>query len=150
MSTEQTQIIEINGIKLEVDLRHARRIDSFKVGDPVKILVVSNYAGSEPEVHSGVIADFEQFESLPTIVVAYVTTGYNTELKFAHVNARTAERYQLVPANTDTLLALDKGYVVDRMDRDIAKKETELQELQARKRFFLERFGRFFEASQPA
>ena len=33
-----TTIIEINGLKLEIDLRSAKRIDSFRVGDNVKIL----------------------------------------------------------------------------------------------------------------
>ena len=35
---ENKRIIEINGIKLEVDLTTAKRIDEFKVGDNVKVL----------------------------------------------------------------------------------------------------------------
>ena len=35
---ENIRTIEINGIKLEVDLRTAKRIDQFKVGDNVKVL----------------------------------------------------------------------------------------------------------------
>ena len=38
MSEDNKRIIEINGIKMEVDLRNAKRIDTFKVGDPVKVL----------------------------------------------------------------------------------------------------------------
>ena len=30
--------IEIGGIKMQIDLRQAKRIDTFKVGDSVKIL----------------------------------------------------------------------------------------------------------------
>ena len=33
------KIVEIDGIKLEIDMRTAKRIDQFKVGDKVKILV---------------------------------------------------------------------------------------------------------------
>ena len=38
---EEKRIIEVNGIKMEVDLRNAKRIDQFKVGDSVKVLVKS-------------------------------------------------------------------------------------------------------------
>ena len=31
------RIIEINGVKLEVDMTTARRIDEFRVGDTVKV-----------------------------------------------------------------------------------------------------------------
>lgn len=34
----ETTIIEINGVKLEIDLRHAKRIDNLRVGDTVKVL----------------------------------------------------------------------------------------------------------------
>jgi len=33
MDTPDFQTIEVNGIKLEIDMRTARRIDTFKVGD---------------------------------------------------------------------------------------------------------------------
>lgn len=32
------RIIEIDGVKIEVDLRTAKRIDTYRVGDNVKIL----------------------------------------------------------------------------------------------------------------
>ena len=35
---DEKRIIEIDGMKVEVDLRHAKRVDTFKVGDNVKIL----------------------------------------------------------------------------------------------------------------
>ena len=35
---EEKRIIDINGMKMEVDLRTAKRIDTFKVGDNVKVL----------------------------------------------------------------------------------------------------------------
>ena len=40
MENTKTQI-EINGVKLEVDLRNATRIDEFKVGDNVKVKIIS-------------------------------------------------------------------------------------------------------------
>ena len=32
MSEENKRVVEINGIKMEIDLRYAKRIDTFKVG----------------------------------------------------------------------------------------------------------------------
>lgn len=43
---DQKRIIEVNGVKLEVDLRNARRVDEFRVGSPVKVLV-KNYSTYE-------------------------------------------------------------------------------------------------------
>lgn len=58
MENENKRIIEINGIKLEVDLRSARRIDEFKVGDTVKVLDRRN---DKNEMRTGVITDFANF-----------------------------------------------------------------------------------------
>ena len=35
---ENIRTIEVNGVTLEVDMRYAKRIDQFKVGDTVKVL----------------------------------------------------------------------------------------------------------------
>ena len=35
---EEKRIVEIDGVKIEVDLRTAKRIDTFAVGDNVKVL----------------------------------------------------------------------------------------------------------------
>ena len=139
-----SQVIEINGLRVEVSAVTTAEY-SFKIGDAAKILVVPSYAGSEPAVHPAVIVNFENFQDLPTLVVAYLTNDYNAELKFAHVNAKSAARYQLVPADNLTL-ALDKQYVVQRMDNEITRKERELADLIARKDYFLSRFGKFFTA----
>ena len=37
------RVIEINGIKVEVDLRTAKQINQYKVGDNVKLLIKSGY-----------------------------------------------------------------------------------------------------------
>jgi len=44
----QFQTVEINGIKMDVDLRSATRIETVKVGTHVKVLVKSSY--HEPKV----------------------------------------------------------------------------------------------------
>ena len=41
MENENKRIIEVNGVKMEIDLRQAKVIDNYKVGDYVKVKVVS-------------------------------------------------------------------------------------------------------------
>lgn len=142
--------IEINGIKMEVDLRQARRIENFRVGDPVKILLTgSSY--SSPEVHAGVIVDFEAFEKLPTIVVAYVKMGYGSGgIELAYINEKSADKYELVASSSDNLLAVDRGEVLNHLQRQILAKEAELAELTARRDYFNQKFGVYFkDAKDP-
>ena len=68
---KQTTIIEVNGIKLEVDLRTAKRVDQLRVGDRVKVL---NKAYDGYEVLPGTVVCFEPFEKLPTTSVTPTTT----------------------------------------------------------------------------
>ena len=138
----EKQVIEINGIKMEVDLRTAKRVDQFKVGDPVKLLIVN---GGDSEVKAGIIVDFECFESLPTIVVAYVAQSWSYQgLQFAHINAKSKDKYEIVAASTDTMLALDKQEILQKMEREIADTEIKVRDLKAKKHYFIERFGIYF------
>ena len=78
---------EINGVKMQVDLRYATRIEELRVGDKVKVLT-KGYSGHT--VHSGVIIGFEPFKELPTIVVCYVASSYSeVKLEFVHYNAKS-------------------------------------------------------------
>lgn len=140
------QIVEINGIKMEVDMRHAVRIDKFKIGDPVKILITSDNS-----VKAGVIVGFENFQSLPTIVVAYLKSDYwTTGIDFAYLNTKSSDKYELVASDENTLMSVDKSAIVSRMDDEITKKELEVEEMRRKKRFFLERFGVYFGATEHA
>lgn len=136
-------IVEINGVKMEVDLRHAKIVhENLRVGTKVKVLAKSDYSG--PNVYAGVIVGFEPFPSLPTIIVAYMDTGYNGGLKFAHVNSKSADKWELVPSIDDEL-PIAKGDVLAQFDRQIEQKEGELRELQSKRDFFLRHFNTYFE-----
>jgi hypothetical protein len=150
MNAEHTKVIEINGIKMEVDLRTARRIENFRVGDAVKILLTgSSY--SSPEVHPGVIVNFEDFPTMPTIVVAYVKQGYGGGLEFAYVNAKSADKYELVASTEDSQLAVSKSRTLEHLDREIEKHHAEIKELESKRKYFLERFGVYFgKVTEPA
>lgn len=136
-------LIEINGVKMEVDLRQARMVhENLRVGTKVKVLVKDTY--SAPAVWPGVIVGFEPFQSAPTIIVAYLDTSYSGGLKFAYISSLTKDRYEIVPSIDDEL-PLAKGDVLANFDRDITKKEAELEELNVRRAFFLRHFNAYFE-----
>lgn len=145
---ENTQIIEINGVKLQVDMRYAKRIEEITVGSRVKVLrktYSENY-----EVLHGVIIGFEPFEKLPTIIVAAAKVDYSTaQIEFIYYNAKT-EGVEIVVAHDDDLAALDKNDFVAKCDREIDKKRTEIAELENRKQFFLAKFGIYWNAIDEA
>jgi hypothetical protein len=142
MDTERT-IVEINGVKMEVDLRHARIVhENIRVGSKVKLLSKSDYQG--PQVYAGVVVGFEPFDSLPTIIVAYVKDGYNDSgLYFAHVNAKSAEKYDIVPSLDDEL-PVKKEDVLAQFDRKIDKARAELETAVSQRDYFLRHFNRYF------
>ena len=146
MNTEKT-IVEINGVKMEVDLRHARIVhENIKVGSKVKLLVKNDYSG--PVVYAGVVVGFEPFESLPTIIVAYVKDGYNDSgLHFAHINAKSADKYDMVPSLDDEL-PIKKDDVLAQFDRKIDKARAELEAAEAQRDYFLRHFNRYFAATK--
>lgn len=135
---ESKRIFEINGVKLEVDLRTAQvsKVDTYKVGDSVKLLF-KQY--SSFEVKYGVIAGFEQFKQRPTIVVAYLDYS---ELKFA--NIFDGCEHEIVPVGEHDLLS-EREWIEFRVQDAITKKEIELSELKNKKSYFTKMFGKYFE-----
>lgn len=144
MSAPELQVIEINGVKLEVDLRTARRVDTLRVGSRVKVLV-KTYDGFK--VHPGVVVGFDAFEKLPTINVAYMDVDvFSAALKFIAINANTKDT-EIVAATDIDHLELSRDDVLGKFDRQIAGEELKLDELRQTREFFLRRFGEYF---QPA
>lgn len=138
---KQTTIIEVNGVKLEVDLRSAKRIDELKVGSRVKCLT-KDYSGMK--TCPGVIVGFEPFPSLPTIVVAYLDIGYGSPgLKFKTFNSE-AKDLEVIADLDNNALEIDREEALAYFDREIAKKDMELKEATAKRAFFVAHFGRYF------
>ena len=144
MSEQEKTIIEVGGVKLEVDMRYARRVDTLRVGDRVKCLV-KKY-GNTHETYPGVVVGFEPFPSLPSIVFAYLdTSSYNGDtLKVKTFNQKT-EDFEIVPDVDRNSLEVDKGRVLTMLDRDIEKKREELNQSELRRQYFLDNFGSYFE-----
>lgn len=138
---DSKRIIEINGIKMEVDLRHAKVIDNFKVGDTVKVLI-KGY--SDYKSHVGMIVGFDEFKNLPTIVVAYLNIDYSsTAISFVYINSESKD-VEICKIN-DWDIPYSKTQILDRMQVEIDKKFQEVKELETKKEVFLTMFGKYFD-----
>jgi len=144
MNAEKT-IIEVNGVKLEVDLRHARVVhENLHVGSKVKVLAKGGYGG--PVVHPGVVVGFEPFRELPTIIVAYLDISYaKAELNFAYINEKSADKWDLVPA-VDDEIPVNRADVLAVFDREILKRQEEIRDFERRKEYFMRNFNVYFNA----
>ena len=140
---KQTTIIEVNGVKLEVDLRSAKRIDQLGIGSRVKCLV-KGYSG-DMSTYPGVIVGFDPFPSNPTINVAYLDTNYGGGLRFKAFNGSTKD-FEVVADLDNNMLEIDRADVLRKMDREIDTKALELQKLQEQRAYFLANFGKYFPA----
>lgn len=138
---EAKTLIEINGAKFEVDLRQATRIDTLRVGDPVKVLI-KQYDGYK--VHAGTVIGFEPFDNLPTIVVAYLNESYGSEgVKFLYFNAQSKET-EIVKSIDNDMLDINRANVLRQMDREIEKAKATAQDLEAKRKFFLDNFRAYW------
>ena len=134
------QIIEVSGVKLEVDLREAKTVESYKVGDNVKVLV-KEY-GDKYKSYPGVIVGFDQFEKLPTIIIAYLEGSYDPDLKFVYLNNQS-EDVEIAHAQPEEIL-LKKEDVLAQFDRSIAEDESKIKELKRKKEYFVKYFNQYF------
>ncbi len=140
MDNEFKRIVEINGIKIEVDMRTAKRVDEFKVGDLVKVLV-KDY--NDYKSYCGTIIGFDEFKSRPTIVVAYVKDSYSeVELKFAYINQDTPD-VEIAPIK-DYEYKIDFAKIQNYFDMNISKAEHALGVAREKKDWFNKNYGLYF------
>ena len=135
------RIIEINGIKVEVDLRTAKRIENFKVGDAVKLLK-KEYSDSFKS-YPGVIVGFDEFKNRPTIVVAYISSTYSkTDLQFAYINADSKELEIAPMQDYETKLSFNE--IQKQFDKQLEDKAKEMEKIQQEKIWFNENYKKYF------
>lgn len=127
-------VITINGVEIDVPDTTDKITQPLRVGDPVKLLVKSQYG--EPVVCAGVVANFEMFQSLPTITIAYLEGSYTPGLKFAHLNTKSAERYELVHGLDRQLLQIDRSRIEQVLADDVEKKQRDLDDAKAKTALF--------------
>lgn len=133
--------IEIDGVKVAVDMRTVKKIDVYRVGDNVKILKKSY---DTYQVYSGVIVDFVNFKELPAIVVAYFEKDYSgTSIKFETIT-KDAKDIEIAPCLPHEL-SINKNRVIDKFNYEIEQQQHKVDELKSKRDYFLENFGKFFE-----
>ena len=129
---EQFHEIEINGVKLQVDLRYAKRVEEIRVGRWVKVLT-KTYDGHK--VNHGVVIGFDPFKERPTIVIAYIEISYSsTEIKFIYFN-KDSKAIEVVVAHDDDDAALDKEEILRKLDFEIEKRRREIEDYEAKKKW---------------
>lgn len=135
------RIIEIGGVKMEIDLREAKVIENYKVGDYVKVLI-KDYSSYKSYI--GNIIGFDNFENHPTIIIAYLKNEYSqATIDFIHYNSESKD-IELTSLN-EWDIPLTKSNVLELFNREITKKEQELKELKNKEQVFERLFGKFFE-----
>jgi len=137
------RIVEVGGIKLEIDERTARTIEQYRVGEPVKCLVQAY--GDKYDLYPGVIIGFADFAELPTIEVMYANTTFNATDPFIikAINAKTTG-IEIAPMQELELLMDRQGMMV-KFDAAIRKMETDLSDMMAKREYFDTHFAAVFE-----
>lgn len=148
MNTETNKrIIEIDGVKIEVDLRTAKRVDTLRVGSRVKVLK-KQY--SDFKVHHGVIIGFEPFEKRPTIIIAYCNIEYSeAKIEYLYYHGKN-EDIEVVASVDDDVTALDKERAIALMDKDIATHKAAIEKAQTQRAFFLKTFAQYWTPIEDA
>lgn len=136
---ENIREINVNGVRLEVDMRYAKRIDTFKVGDTVKVLDRRN---DKNDMRSGVITDFADFKDLPTMMVAVYKPGdywSAPTIEFIPYNSDTKD-IEIVGVSAEEIMVSHET-IVNKFDDQIAKKRDELNDLIVKRDTFVKYFG---------
>jgi hypothetical protein len=137
-----TRVVEINGVKMEIDLRTAKTIENYKVGDNIKVLI-KEY--SDYKSYAGVIVGFDEFVTLPTIIIAYLKLEYSSaEIKFVYINAQSKDVE--ICASNEKEIPFEKGRVLEMMDKKITEAEVSIVDLKNKKEYFLNNFNAYFKS----
>jgi hypothetical protein len=134
---EHMRVVEINGVKMEVDLRTPRVIENFKVGDSIKVLR-KKYSGYE--VLPAAIVGFVEFTNLPSIEI--LTIDRQGQVEFLTFNAETKD-VEIAPFNRYELL-LDRAEIMDKLDGNVQKAQEVLRLAEAKRHAFVETIGKAF------
>jgi hypothetical protein len=136
------RIVEISGLKYEIDERNIKLIENFKIGDRIKVLH-KKYQDTFV-IYPGVIIGFCDFKDLPTIEVLFLESEYGTpSFKIIGVNAKSGGDYQIA-AITDEELMIDKQDIVNKFDAEIKVSKAKIEDLTIKKKYFIERFAAAF------
>lgn len=138
------QIIEVNGVKMEVDMRTARvaKLELYRVGTKVRVL--KKEYNDAFTTYGGVIIGFDQFKKRPSILIAYLKSDYSScEIEFLTYNKDTKD-IEICPAD-DGFIPFKKATIVEQMNRQVLQAETTLEEVKAKREYFTKYFNKYFD-----
>jgi len=136
--------ITINGKVYELNPLNPEVIP-LKIGDPVKLLMKSNYGSEKYKTYQGVIASFDNFKDIPTINVVYLDTEYSTcTIKTVAINDGTPDIQIALLDPESKELDINQATILETFDRQIEVKKKELADLFYKKSYFEKNFGKFF------
>jgi hypothetical protein len=147
---QRSETVEIAGVKYEVLIDEARRIESFRVGDTIKVLQ-KEYNDTYKSSY-GVILGFDDFKDFPNIQVALLSMSYNSAvISIVDINPSTEKdnKYRICKV-AETDLLIDKTEVLRLMDREIEGKKREMDDMLLKKKYFNERFQAYFRRAGEA
>ena len=131
------KVVEINGVKMEVDLRTARVIENYKVGDSVKLLK-KRY--DSYEVLPAAIIGFTEFQKLPTIeLIALKRDG---DVEFFTFNAETKDT-EIAPFNRYEAV-FEREEIMDKLTQRVNQAEEALRVARTKREAFQTFFAKVF------
>jgi hypothetical protein len=93
--------------------------------------------------YPGIIVGFDNFEKLPTIIISYLETGYQTaDVKFLYFNSDTKDTE--ICAMNENDVPFNSVDVEKLMSNTIVMKQKELTELRNKRDYFINNFNRYF------
>ena len=137
---EGKKIVDINGVKMEIDMRNVKVISNFKCGDKIKVLL-KDY--SQYKSYPGVIIGFDDFKELPSILIAYLKDEYGSaEVEFLTYNKKS-ENIEICQQN-GMERTFSKQDAFSKIERKIDEKQKELDILIQKKKYFESNFNQHF------
>jgi uncharacterized protein YqkB len=146
-TNSEKKIIEVNGVKLEIDMRYAKSIETYHVGDSVKIFEKQSY-GNKMNVYPGIIIGFaEGNNGNAGIEILYIKNEYSTpEIKSAIICNGVDNEFSLAHLSEyDDIFKKDE--IVKSFNRKIEELELNLASMINKKALFIEQFSKSFEAN---
>jgi bifunctional DNA-binding transcriptional regulator/antitoxin component of YhaV-PrlF toxin-antitoxin module len=143
------KIIELNGSKVEIDFESAKKIETYKIGDSVKVIVKkygNNYSLC-PGVITGFVSDGNDFNAIEVLLMKFDSYAQSGSMEVIFITDKPDGEYILAPLTTaDTFVKYDTA--IDLIERDIQKKVFELEQAKSRLKFIVEYYGKIV-ASNP-
>lgn len=139
MEQETKRIIEVNGVKVEIDLRQAKQIETFAVGDTVKVF--EKQYNDSYEVFPGVITGFAQCLDFASIEVIIMRVSYS-EVKFENISINSGSTKYVLATFTQYDGMLNKERIMKALDEKINSAEIALETAKRNKELFLSEIGK--------